>query len=760
VSVRLRTELAQLSIVAGTQQEKASNVGVVERSAIVPVGAGKGNLYLLVEVTGDPIGKEAIYRELVDILSKEYLRVPGGITNGLRQAVRAANGLLYRKNLHSFPDDRRIGEASCAVLRGNDLYMCLTGVGLFYVVQGERLRFFPPTPSRHLTSLVEEERPTLSPLGVKEYLQEPGLFHCHIGADDIILLASSALPRLASRQQLMEAAQGGLVEMTHTLISLASASDLSTLLIRTEAEEREDVVRREMLVARGRTIASGVKRVPVGQVATGVKKIPSRRIASGLGRMIATVGTLILAIFGGLASGVRGFFSWLASSGIFENLGRGVRAAFVSLLRGSGTMARRMLPEPEAVPRPMEVAHARRARVVSARKSGRLLPIIGVLSIVCAIALVAASLVLYNRARVAQFSQLLEEAQAERHLALGSSAPADIRQHLGKAEELVERALRIRSADPEAMALLDELIVALDGVNQVVRLEFAAHVPFTGPENQPRRALLHNRDVYILDRGTRELYGYFLDEQGGFQEPAGGAVLLGQEAIPGAAAIQELDDFIWMEAGNGRLASNLLVLVNRRSLLQFDGLRGFAPVSVADSQLWSEPRLIGGYFGFLYILDAAADRILKYAPTGDTYDSPPTDYFQPEISVELGNTVDMAIDGHIYVLLADGDILRFAGGQQEPFSVSGLLDHELQNPTAIFTSPEVEYVYVADAGNERVVQLDKEGGFVRQFRPARASEEAVQNLQDVFVNETGGELLVLSSEGLFLALIPEAPQVE
>jgi len=762
VDARLRTEIAQLNIVAGIRQEKASNIGVVERSSIIPVGTGKGNLYLLVEVTGDPIGKQAIYRELIEILSKEYFRVPGGIINGLRQAIRAANTSLYQRNLDSLPLWRRLGEASCVVLRENDLYVGLAGGALAYVVQADRLRRFPTAVPRHLTPFVEDEHPTLPPLGANEHLQEVGLFHCHIEADHIILLASSDLSRVASQQQVIGASQGGLREITHTLTSLASRSDLSALLIQTGAEQREEVAQKELLVPRGKSIAAGVKRVPVGEVAAGVKRIPTKTIASTLGRMVATLGALILAFFARLARAVRTFFSWLVSSGIFETLGRGVRTAFASLLQGSRTMIKRMLPEPEAAPQPMEVTHARRARAVSAPIGNRLLRLVGMVTAICVIAAFAAGVALQNRSRMAHFSQLLEEAQAHRELALNSSTTAAIREHLGKAQELVEQALEVRSIDPKAVALREEVLLALDEINQVVRLQFSAQVPFAGPESQTHRVLLHGNDVYVLDEGAQELHGYFLDEPRNFQEPAGGAVLLSREDRPGGIAIEELNDFIWMEAGNGRETGNLLLLVNGRSLLQFDGLRAFTSVSVADSQLWSEPRLIGAYSGYLYILDAEEDRILKYAPTGNSYDSSPTDYFQTETSVELGNAVDMAIDGYIYVLLGDGNILRFLGGQEEAFPVGGLDDHDhkLQNPTAIFTSPETDYIYIADAGNERVVQLDKEGAFVRQFRPARERAGAFQNLQDVFVNEARGELFALHSDQLSLALIPETRHVE
>jgi len=389
-----------------------------------------------------------------------------------------------------------------------------------------------------------------------------------------------------------------------------------------------------------------------------------------------------------------------------------------------------------------------------------LLPLLGILAIICAIALVATALVIRSRSGATHFSELLEEAQAEMELAQSSSSRVAIREHLESAQRLVEQALQISSTDPETLALQGEVFLALDELEGVVRLRFSAHVPFDGPENQPRGVLLRGDDMYVLDEGTQELYGYFLDELSGFQEPAGGAVLLSQEDRPGGIAIQELSDFVWMEAGNGRETSNLLLLVNGRSLLQFDGLREFTPVSVADSELWAEPRLIGGYTGYFYVLDAEEDRIWKYAPTGNSYDLSPTDYFQAEAGVELDNAVDMAIDGYIYILLADGDILRFSGGEEDAFSISGLDDRELQDPIAIFASPETDYIYVADAGNERIVQLDKEGAFVRQFLTVGENAGVFQNLQDVFVNEAGGELLALNSDGLYLALIPEPPQVE
>jgi DNA-binding beta-propeller fold protein YncE len=116
----------------------------------------------------------------------------------------------------------------------------------------------------------------------------------------------------------------------------------------------------------------------------------------------------------------------------------------------------------------------------------------------------------------------------------------------------------------------------------------------------------------------------------------------------------------------------------------------------------------------------------------------------------------MAIDGYIYILV-NKSILRFSGGLQEEYSLSGMEGHELENPVAIFASPDAQHVYVADAGAGRIVQLNKEGAFVRQFLPPRDDGDVFSTLRDVSVDEVGGRLIVLTSEGLFVSPIQQPP---
>jgi hypothetical protein len=754
VGGRLRTEVAQLSIIAGVQRPEASNMGMVQRSSMVPVGGGKGNLYVLVDVTGDPRGKEEICAELVEIIVEEYFRVPGGVTNGLRQAIRAANSYLYEMNQESLPLWRKTGETGCAVLRGNDLYMGLAGGAVAYVVKGDHLRVFPRAQVWQAAGLLADEEPGLSPLGVEQFLPDIGLFHSDIGASDLILLGSSALPQFFTGEQVVKAAQGGLQGVTNALTIPSSVVDLSALLVWTAQEQVGESAAQDSLVAKSPAGSPRAETVSRDRVRAR-KETRSRQ-----GKRGVSLPMLILSLLAGLGTRLRTFFSWLFSSGILGSIGRGLRAVFLSILRGLSALAKQMLPERQAAAQPMEATYVRGARRVSRPGRDRLLPVMGVLGIVCIVAAVAGALVLQNRSRTARFNELLGEARAEMELALDSSVSAEAREHLEKAQEGLGQAAEIRPGDPEAKALQEEVLLAMDEMDRVVRVQFLSHVAFDGLEQKPRRVLLHDGEVFVLDQGTQELYMYSLDGEGGFVEPPGGPVALGLGDQAGSASVEQLNDFVWMESGNGRASSSLLVAVNGGALLEYDVSEGFTPVSVADTVLWRAPSFFGGYFGYLYVLDAEQDRILKYTPTGNSYDSSPADYLQPEIGVELDGAVDMAIDGYVYVLLSDGSILRFQGGAEAPLSVVGLEDHPLRDPTAIFASPDTEYMYIADAGNQRIVQLDKEGVFVRQFRPAAEDAEAFQEVQDVFVDEAAGELLLLSSGALSVAQIPAPPEVE
>jgi len=758
VSPTLRAEVSQLSIVSGTARTDASRTEQVETPSIIPTGTSKGNLYSVVHVTGEPVGRDAIIEELNRTIAAEYSQVPGGVTNGLRQAMRAANDLLYLRNMEALPLWQRVGETCCAVLRGDDLYMGVAGEARIYVLHQGELRLFPPATTDTLTDTLAAESQHFPPLGVEQFLAEVGLYHYRIEEGDIIILSSGGLSQIANLNQVASAAEGGLWDVTDTLSSLAADTDLSALLIEIQAGSFEAVPRAKPARAGVRITRPQAK--PTREPGKRRRPIipPAKGVAAGLVALVLAFVARVLAFFASLARGVQVFFSWLFSSGLLGKLADWLKAGFVGLLQGLGILTRRMLPESEQATLGHEIPQVRRRGRVTEDRSSSRLPLVGALVIVAIFAGVSVSVVVRNHSRNTDFSELLQESQSEVQLARTSGTPVGGRQHLENAAGYVQQALLLKPDDADAIALNDEILLALDEVNRVERLEFSAQIPLAGPPSKPHRVLLHENNVYVIDQGVQELHGYLLDEAGGIREAAGGALLLTSDSEPGGLAVQELTDVAWVEPGSGRETGNLLLLVNGGSLLQLSESEGFMPVSVEDSEIWNDPCRIDGFAGYLYVLDAQEDRILKYAPTGDSYDSFPISYFQAETAVDLEDATDMAIDGYIYVLVGQ-KILKFSGGLQEEFTVSGLEGQELEDPVALFTSPDTQHVYVADAGLGRIVQLTKEGAFVRQFLPPRADEDVFERLRDFSVDEAAGHLVAVTSHGLFVAPIEQPPAV-
>ena len=100
---------------------------------------------------------------------------------------------------------------------------------------------------------------------------------------------------------------------------------------------------------------------------------------------------------------------------------------------------------------------------------------------------------------------------------------------------------------------------------------------------------------------------------------------------------------------------------------------------------------------------------------------------------------------------------KFYDGEPVPFTMSGM-PSAMNRPSAIFVSGEPEpdaegYVYVADTGNQRVLQFDKGGQYVRQLR-ARIECEEMQDIRGLYVDEETERILLVSGNGLWYAKLP------
>jgi len=737
MSIQLKTAIGHLSIVDGVARERAENVLAIEPSPLIPLGRGKGNLYALVEVAGEGMERDEVRRLLLETIYKEYFRAPGGITAGLRQAIKAANAQLFRENRDRPTAERLIGGVSCVALRENDAYIGQAGPALVYAAhKGELARYPETSPWLDLPPTQWVDEGYVVPLGVRRDV-EIDLFHCRVQPGDTIVLAETALAQTAGQDNIATAVVYQEIDMALAYLKrLASGRDCSALVIEILAameeaeaeileEEREPFVEVESLAGRVRPER---ERQPAGP--------------SALER-VTTLGESLT--------------SRLDLVGLLRGLGGGLMAGLATLGSGVTTLFKRILPgaeTPEPVPGG-RVAQARRPRAAAEAKGSKVMVTLAIAIPLIVALFVGVVYLQWGKAREARFVELVEQAEASHALALTTSDKPAARRLLHEAQGFLTEAQTLKPEDPVVGGLQEEIQAALDKINNVVKLYWIGALQrYDDPGSNPGRVIVSGIDVYVLDRGTDRVYKYLLNEVGdGLQGLDVDPVLLRKGDQREDIVVSDLIDMVWMSVGSGRQTSNLLVMESGGSLLEYDPVFGLAVLPVGDKDKWRYPQLIGSYFGNFYLLDSQANQIFKYLPTADGgYSNPPEAWLQ--VDVDLVGVVDMAIDGYIYLLYADGRILKLMGGELAPFEQTEL-DEPLRGPTALFTSPDedTKFLYVADAGNRRIVQFSKEGQFIRQFRPAEAG--VFDQLKSLHVDEIGSKFYILSGNSLYMANIPE-----
>lgn len=165
-------------------------------------------------------------------------------------------------------------------------------------------------------------------------------------------------------------------------------------------------------------------------------------------------------------------------------------------------------------------------------------------------------------------------------------------------------------------------------------------------------------------------------------------------------------------------------------------------VAQVDADGWRNIATARGFGSNLYLLDSAADgQIWKYLGLDDGL-SGKRSYLVGE-TFDLSEAVDMAIDGSVWVLFSDGTIVKYTQGKKDAFQMIGL-DQPFGEAVKLFTSPEVEHLYVIDRANTRVVVLDKSGEYAAQYQWS-----GIAGVKDFVVWEALGKMFFLTGEKVF-----------
>ncbi len=131
---------------------------------------------------------------------------------------------------------------------------------------------------------------------------------------------------------------------------------------------------------------------------------------------------------------------------------------------------------------------------------------------------------------------------------------------------------------------------------------------------------------------------------------------------------------------------------------------------ISEKDAWVKPVSISVYSGNIYILDKN-QIVLKYVPAGSGYAQ--SKYF-PDKKPSISEPVDLTIDSAVWILGRDGTIYKFIRGEREEFIIKGL-PSAIGSRSKIYTTIDMDNLYVLDRTNSRIIKITKDGQFVQQF---------------------------------------------
>ncbi|HUG15969.1 MAG TPA: hypothetical protein VMM78_13240 [Thermomicrobiales bacterium] len=158
----------------------------------------------------------------------------------------------------------------------------------------------------------------------------------------------------------------------------------------------------------------------------------------------------------------------------------------------------------------------------------------------------------------------------------------------------------------------------------------------------------------------------------------------------------------------------------------------------------------------LYIVTPESGQILKFQ--AGAYDGTPEDWSAGVASPDLNRAIDMAIDGHVLVLLDDGRVLDFFRSRLEAAIVPRVIP-PLEDAASIFVPTGGQYIYVLDAADGRIVRLTRDGEVAQQLTsPLSAAMPILFGAIDMTVDESAGLAYILARDTIFTVRLPAPPQ--
>jgi hypothetical protein len=654
---------------------------------------------------------------------------------------------------------------TCAVVRGEELFLAQVLPSQAFIIHRGQLHAFPLNPSwdPEATTLPTMTMARLQALGWAEEVS-PEFFHSPLKTGDVFCLTSSNIGRFLGRKEaeqiLLYQEPGDVVEQLYRRIHQQGFSEAHAVVVEMEPavspasapiftwtgiQERAHLVA-DALSTWGKSLVGEVRRTFQRQ--RKVTRPAQPRRPQPRPRPDPEETPEIPSLARPKPSG-----PW------WKNLAEGFRNLLHPKIRFPQLKRPKLRIQPQ---------RERRRRPLFLALAAAALTVLAVLIYI-----------IYQRnqqVQAAQVLQKIEQAQEQIALAAQTQDIEEANQILDNAEGLLEEALSMERDTPRVELEQNHLYEERDRINRVSRFSTfellvdpsvfsttIAAAGFTGGclENCSFGDIAKiGESLYLLEEEKGTVYIY-------------------------SPTTNEVVPILWegMEI-ESRTVSNILAitLLNRPENCTEEGAT--EPwLAAVDSDRWLylhhqgvwetyalyseaswQDRAIDleGYLGNIYVLKGEFGQILKYYC--NAYELAPSPWIQDPRQAPAEDAVDMAIDGHIYLLMkSDGSALDLLQGELER-TLTYEIYPPMMIPAQLYTDLDSNHLYVVDHYAGRIIQLRKNAEddadvFVRQLKGPQ--DDDLQELRAITVDEDRGFFYMIARGGLYKGeispLAPEAP---
>ncbi|PIT94992.1 hypothetical protein COT98_01525, partial [Candidatus Falkowbacteria bacterium CG10_big_fil_rev_8_21_14_0_10_39_9] len=144
------------------------------------------------------------------------------------------------------------------------------------------------------------------------------------------------------------------------------------------------------------------------------------------------------------------------------------------------------------------------------------------------------------------------------------------------------------------------------------------------------------------------------------------------------------------------------------------------------------------YLGNIYLLSPRENQIYKLTPTGSGYAVTPwlkEDY-------DLSTAVDIAVSFNIFILRKDGALEEYLVGVKQSFSLLG--EEKPSKPVAIYTTSNIDNIYILDGERNAVFVYGKDGSF-----KLKLEIKSIEDLLDLYVQSDEQKVFVITATKIY-----------